>query len=132
MRIKLLTIGVLALSSSLALAGRVQQVPVSVTVNASGSGEAHGNMATARASANAVEFIGCGVRKFDNLAGGANANGFCQASDAAGVTASCSTQNVALLDAMENIADYSFITFSWNDEGICQLIGVSTQSFYIP
>jgi len=58
--------------------------------------------------------------------------GFCQAGDAAGVTGSCSTQNTELLDVIENVADYSFVTFSWNSNGECRLIGISTQSFYIP
>jgi hypothetical protein len=132
MRTKLLAIGMLALCSSVALAGLVKSVPVSVTVNPDGSGQANGSMATARASANDVEYIGCGVRRFDNGAGGAGAHGFCQASDAAGVTGSCVTVNAELLDAIENVADYSFVTFSWNSEGECGLIGVSTQSFYIP
>lgn len=132
MRMKLLTIGLLALSSSIALAGRVQPAPVVVVVNPDGSGQANGNMATARFSANDVEYIGCGVRKFDNGAGGAIASGFCQASDAAGVTSYCSTQNAELLDVIENVSDYSFVTFAWNVDGICRTIGISTQSFYIP
>lgn len=132
MRMKLLTIGVLALSSSIALAGRVQTTPVSVTVNEDGSGQASGNMATARASANDVEYIGCGVRRFDDGAGGTTSSGFCQASDAAGIAAYCFTHNVELLETIQNVADYSFVTFSWNSEGQCGLIGISTQSFYIP
>lgn len=132
MRMKLVTIGILALCSSIALAGKVQSVPVTVTVNADGSGQASGNMATARASANDVEYIGCGVRKFDDGAGGSTSYGFCQASDAAAVTAFCSTDNAELLDAISNVADYSFVTFSWNADGMCRMVGVSTQSFYIP
>lgn len=132
MRTKLMAIGLLALSSSIAMAGRVQPAPVVVTVNADGSGNANGNMATARASANDVEYIGCGVRKYLDGAGGVTAYGFCQAGDAAGVTAVCNTDNAELLDAIENVADYSFITFSWNTEGQCRMIGISTQSFYIP
>jgi hypothetical protein len=129
---KLVTIGVLALASSIALAGRVQTVPVTVTVNADGSGQANGNMATARASANDVEYIGCGVRKYVDSTGGITSFGFCQASDAAGVTASCFTDNAELLDAIENVADYSFVSFNWNSDQQCRLIGISTQSFYIP
>jgi hypothetical protein len=84
---KLVAVGVLALSSTIAMAGRVQTVPVTVTVNADGSGSANGNMATARASANDVEYIGCGVRKYVDATGNVTAYGFCQAGDAAGVTA---------------------------------------------
>jgi hypothetical protein len=132
MRTKLLTIGLLALSSSIAMAGRVQPAPVEVVLNEDGSGLASGNMATARAAANDVEFIGCGIRKADDGAGGANTSGFCQATNAAGVNAYCYTQNAELLDGFENVSDYSFITFAWNIEGQCTRIGVSTQSFYIP
>jgi hypothetical protein len=129
---KFIAVGVLALTSSIAMAGLVKSVPVTVTVNADGSGSASGSMASARASANDVEYIGCGVRKYVNGAGGVNAHGFCQASDAAGVIAMCSTDNADLLDAFENVADYSFVTFSYNAEGQCTYLGVSTQSFYIP
>lgn len=87
---------------------------------------------TARASANDIEYIGCGVRKVDNGAGGAIANGFCQASNAAGIAVYCATQNAELLDVIENVADCSFITFAWNADGQCRTIGISTQSMYIP
>lgn len=132
MRTKLLTVVLLALSSSIAMAGLVQSVPVTVTVNADGSGSANGNMASARASANDVEYIGCGVRKLIDGTGAVTGFGFCQAGDAAGVTASCFTDNLDLLDAIENVADYSFVSFSWTTDEQCRMIGISTQSFYIP
>jgi hypothetical protein len=133
MRMKqVLTVGVLAMSSTIAMAGRVQQAPVTVTVNADGSGNAAGSMATARASASDVEFIGCGVRATDNSAGSANVWAFCQATDAAGIQAYCFTYNRELLDIIKNVADYSFVTFTWNADTTCRFIGVSTQSFYIP
>lgn len=50
----------------------------------------------------------------------------------AGVTIYCSTQNAELLDVIENVSDYSFITFAWNSDGRCRSIGISTQSMYIP
>lgn len=132
MRMKLVAIGVLALSSSIAMAGMVKTVPVTVNVNADGSGNASGSMASARTSGNDVEYIGCGVRKYANPTGGVNTYGFCQASDAAGVTAYCFTNNAELLDGFENVADFSYVSFSYDAEGQCQLIGISTQSFYIP
>lgn len=131
MRKELMAIGLLALSSSIAMAGKVQPAPVVVFVNPDGSGQANGSMATARASANDVEYIGCGVRKFATGAG-AFTTGFCQASDAAGVAGFCSTENAELLDVVENIADHSFITFGWDAEGQCTRIGISTQSLYLP
>jgi hypothetical protein len=128
----LASVVVLVLGSSAALAGLVQSVPVTVTLDEDGSGSANGNMVTARAAANAVEYIGCGVRKVDNGIGGATAFGFCQASSADSVEGFCSTDNVELLQAIQSISDYSYVTFSWNIDGVCQLIGNSTQSFYIP
>lgn len=128
---RLLTIGVLALSSSIALAGRVQPAPVTVTLNADGSGSASGNMANARAADNDIEYIGCGVRKTLTPTG-VTTFGFCQAGDAAGATAYCYTDNAELMSAFQSVADYSFITFSWTVEQQCRLVGVSTQSFYIP
>ena len=44
--------------------------------------------------------------------------------------------STALLDGIQSIADNSFITFSWTDDGTgaltCTRIGSSTQSFYLP
>lgn len=133
MRVRqLISIGMLALGSSVAMAGLIQSQPVVVTANADGSGSARGGMATARGSANDVEYIGCGVRKYVDDAGAVTAYGFCQASNATGVTGFCSTENAELLDTIENVADYSFVSFSWGSNGQCRFIGISTQSFYIP
>lgn len=73
-----------------------------------------------------------GVRKFADAAGGATGIGFCQASDAAGITAYCFTRNGERPEAIQNVADYSFVTFNRDGEGQCRMIGISTQSFYIP
>ena len=129
---RIVLVGALTLSSAAAMAGLVQSVPVTVTLNADGSGSANGAMTTARFSANDVEYIGCGVRKFDDGAGGVISYGFCQASDEKGNVGFCSTENAALLEAVQSISAYSFITFAWNKDGTCRLIGNSTQSFYIP
>lgn len=129
---QLFAAAVLALGSSAALAGLVMDQPVTVTVNADGSGSAAGNMVTARFSKNDVEFIGCGVRRTDDGAGGLNVFAFCQAADAANVQGFCTTTNPGLLQSIGDIDDFSFITFSWTAAGECRSIGSSTQSFYIP
>ena len=50
-----------------------QPAPVVVTLNADGSGAANGAQSTARFSKNKVEYIGCGVRRFDDgLAAGSS------------------------------------------------------------
>lgn len=128
----LIAVAMLGLGSSAALAGLVQDQPVTVTLNADGSGSAAGNMATARFSKNDVEFIGCGVRRIDDGAGGLTAFAFCQAADAANVQGFCTTENPGLIQSIGDIDDFSFVTFSWNAAGECRSIGTSTQSFYIP
>lgn len=118
-----------AFAATGALAGKVQPVPVQVDTTTL---FAMGDMVTARYSAFENEFIGCGVRKFDDGAGGATAFGFCQAEDRKGNSGFCNTSNEDLLDAIEASADYGFITFSWNEDGECTRIGFSNQSQYLP
>ena len=127
-----LAAAVLALASSAALAGLALDQPVTVTLNADGSGNAAGSMTTARFSSNNVEYIGCGVRRIDDGAGGVILFAFCQAADAANVLGFCTTENPALIASIGDQDDFSFITFSWNAAGECRSIGNSTQSFYIP
>ncbi|HEY0659887.1 MAG TPA: hypothetical protein VGD21_00975 [Lysobacter sp.] len=114
------------------MAGLVQPAVVEVTTNADGSGNAFGNMVTARFADNDVEFIGCGIRFFDDGAGGTFELGFCQAANSADEAGFCQTTRPDLLEAMKATGDYSFITFAWNPDGECRAIGFSTQSFYIP
>ena len=77
------------------------------------------------------------------MAGGASGAG---AEDADGERAFCNVfddgtaGDTALLDQIDNFASFSFITFSWdeiaNPDGsttnICNRVGHSTQSFYVP
>lgn len=129
---QLLAIGALVLGSSAAMAGLVNDFPVQVTLNPDGSGSAAGSMTTARFSKNEVEYIGCGIRRFDDGVGGVFVFGFCQASTAEEVLGFCESENPALLASIGDQGDYSFITFTWDAAGQCQGIGNSTQSFYIP
>lgn len=122
----------LALFSAIAVAGLVQPAPVTVTLNADGSGLANGDMVSARFAADAVTFIGCGLRAIDDGAGGTYQWGFCQASDAAGVQFTCFTEHTGLIESMRATADFSFLTFAWDAGGQCTRVGFSTQSFYIP
>ena len=127
--VKWFSIPALVLGSSAAYAGLFSPVPVSVDVE---SGLALGDMTTARFSDNDVEIIGCGVRFSDDGKGGAATFGFCQAADAAGTVLFCSTVNTGLIEAIQNISAFSFITFTVDSEtGQCLNIGNSSQSFYI-
>ena len=119
----------LALFSSMAIAGKT--LPVDVNVDLTDL-FAEGDQWTARTSPGDLEFIGCGVRNFDDGVGGVTAFGFCQAEDADGDRAFCNTANEDLLDAMEATSAFAYITFSWNLDGECIRIGNSTQSFYLP
>ena len=118
-------------------AGFTQPAPVEIQLADDGlSGIAFGDMLSARDSENEFEFIGCGIRAFETAPDEAIYQGFCQARLVDGETFTCFTFNKALLDGIQSIADNSFITFSWTDDGTgaltCTRIGSSTQSFYLP
>ena len=115
------------------IAGEVQPAPVEVDLALM---FAHGDQVTARFSDNDIEYIGCGTRTFDD---GVNPFewGFCQANNAAGDQVTCFVyENPNLIRAIGAVSDFSYITFSWQDDGNdgaeCTRIGSSTQSFYIP
>lgn len=122
----------LALVATTSFAGFFNEVPVTVDLDA---GFADGNQLTAKTSTNDVEYIGCGVRNFDDGFGSFRF-GFCQASDAAGNAVFCDTTNPSLLDDISSISDYAYITFSWRevapDVFECIRVGSSTQSWYLP
>ena len=63
---------------------------------------------------------------------GLNISRTCQAGDEEGDEATCFSEDAELLDMMRATGDYSFVTFSWNEDGDCTRIGFSTQSFYLP
>lgn len=122
--------------SGIVLAGYTQPAAVQVVINADGSGFAEGDMVTARFAENDVELIGCGVRTFEDGAGGIFESGFCQAvmpdGSPEGLRGFCNVFNPGLLDTMKATSDFSYVTFSWNASGECIRIGFSTQSFYVP
>ncbi len=128
-RLVSLVAGAMAMISTAAFGGSVQPFPVDVDLVAL---TANGDMVTARYSANENEFIGCGIRIFDDGAGGTFSFGFCQAEDRDGERAFCNSQDAALLDAISSSGDFGFITFSYDEDGVCTRIGFSNQSFYLP
>lgn len=120
---------ILILSSSIAVAGSVRSVPVDIDED---NMTAIGDMWTARTADNDVEFIGCGIRRFDDGVSPSVSFGFCQAQDADEVMIICTTFSEVLMDAMATTSDFSFVTFSWNAAFECTGVGFSTQSFYLP
>lgn len=120
-----------------AIAGLSQPADVDVDLV---SNVASGDMVSARNAESDNVFIGCGVRNFDFGDGTTFEFGFCQAEDAEGDRALCSTESPHLLDAVKAMSDYSYISFSFtvdvdengNEVATCRRIGSSIQSFYLP
>ena len=131
-----LTIAATSLLSIAVQAGYTQPASVTIEIDTGVSGSAIGDMLTARNSKNDYEFIGCGVRALDNGAGFTYSYGFCQAGLEEDVSYTCFTESPVLIEAMNLIAESSFITFSWVDDGdgnlTCNFVGSSSQSFYLP
>ena len=131
-RTMVLLAAALSLVAGAAFAGLQQPAEVIVDFD---NGFASGDQYTARTSKNDVEFIGCGTRNFDDGTFSFTFN-FCQASDGDGNSVVCTTENPVLINAIEEISDFAYITFSWDDDGSgvleCIRVGSSTQSFYLP
>jgi hypothetical protein len=133
MRIRnLLSIAALLLIAGGAYAGLSQ--PTEVVINFDNM-FAQGDQNAARTAKDDVSFIGCGIRVLDD---GVNsfAFGFCQAGDSEDNQITCFTENPNLLQTLGAMNDFSFVTFSWQDDGFgeaeCTRVGFSTQSFYLP
>lgn len=115
-----------------AYAGFAQPAPVEVDLT---TGLAQGDQITARLDEDPDVFIGCGTRTIRTGGGTLVRTGFCQARDAADEQVTCFTMDDDLLDAMQALSDFAFITFSFVDDGAggfeCRRVGSSTQSFYL-
>lgn len=122
---KLLAVLLVMCVPSMVLAGATRDLPVTINFDAK---LAQGNMVTARFAKNKIELIGCG--SFSNASG--FVVGFCQARDSSDAFIICFTEDPVLVDAIRAHADFSFIRFTWNDDGQCMSIRNSTISFYIP
>lgn len=134
MTIRKLTAATAALAltaTTTAWAGLTQPAPVDVDLTA---GFAAGDQVSARGDKDKDVFIGCGSRSI-STGSGTFRTGFCQAEDEDGDRVTCFTQDAALLDEMRANSAYSFITFSFVDDGnggfTCTRVGFSTQSFYL-
>ena len=111
------------------LAGSSEVAPVLIDLD---SKSAQGAQSSARYSDNDIEFIGCGATVTDSGDGNVLIFGFCQATDASGISTFCATFSPDLIGAINTIANYGFIRFSWNDAEECVSIRNSTQSIYLP
>lgn len=130
MKMKLALVAAIAMIATDAAAGLTQPAEVDVDLTNS---IALGDQVSARYTADATQFIGCGMRRRALAGGGYFDNGFCQAEDAKGEHIVCQTTDAGLLEAIRSSGDYGFITFSWDAKtSECTRIGFSNQSFYLP
>ncbi len=131
-RLTLIT-SMLFIVSSASHAGRVEPQPVDVDPVGMTAG---GDLWTARTDADPDVYIGCGVRRIADGAGGILHFAFCQAEDTDGDIAFCNSSDPGLVAAIDGISDFSYVTFSWEIDSagneICNRIGHSTQSLYLP
>ena len=121
-------IAALCSTSGLALAGLRFTEEIFVNDNYKTAG---GTMTDARSSADTRQFIGC-YHWSTTSVGGAPLQGFCQASNSAGLTRSCSTTNSNLIQSIRSISSESYINFTWNTDGTCGYVFVSNNSYYKP
>jgi len=127
--VQLTTLTVLALVSSISFAGAALKIQVEIDEV---DKYAHGSQWAARTARNDVEKIGCGVTGVADGQGGGFGIGFCQATDADELTVVCQTEDEYLLDVIKAVGAYSYIRFSWDDDGLCTMIKTSSQSWYLP
>lgn len=117
---------------STAYAGFAQPAPLEVDLT---NGVATGDQLAVRLNDDPDVFIGCGTRTNRTGGGILVRTGFCQAEDTDGDRVMCFTQDDDLLDAMQALSDFAFITFRFVDDGAggfeCRSVGSSTQSFYL-
>ena len=128
MKTRILLTALMTLFASTAFAGL--HLPETVMVDLD-ERLAKGDIWSARFSEGEAEFIGCGIYTLDDLNGSYAAFAFCQARDVNEVVAFCATQNDGLIEAIRAIADFSSITFRWDENDQCTDIGSSTQSYYL-
>ncbi len=131
MKMKAITIAAL---TTLAFASGVkagQTTDAPVVINMEGM-SAQGAQTSARFSENDVERIGCGARVTDAGVGDVVYFGFCQATDANEVSVTCFTFSPDLVAAINSVANFGFIDFSWNENDECTSVRNSTQSIYLP
>lgn len=82
-----------------------------------------GTMTDARGSADGNQAIGC----YHNTT-----NGACYATNAAGLSRTCTTNNPALLNVIRTISAESYIYFQWNTDGTCSYVLIENSSRFKP
>lgn len=89
---------------------------------------ARGSLGTARNSADNNQAIGCRI----TASAGSNPVVFCEATDAAGHSASCSSSDKSLVTAATSIRDSSIVNFAWAPGGNCLSLSIENYSHSPP
>ncbi len=110
-----------AASSATAWAG--YRYPVEVQIDAA-SRTAKGALGSARGSADNNQVIGCRI----TVNAGGSPVVFCEATDAAGHSASCSSFDKGIVTAATSIRDSSIVSFAWGTGGNCVSLSVENYS----
>lgn len=129
---QLLLGAVLALVGGVAAAGAYRPAPLTIDLDGK---VAIGDMYSARLSDNKNAYIGCGIR---SPAPGVTF-AFCQANlgpllddGSAPESVLCYTEDPSAIATIGAMDDFSYVSFTWDDNGNCTSVGNSTQSFYLP
>jgi hypothetical protein len=117
-------VGVLTTAAGMAAAG--QSLTYQVNINDTYK-FAVGAMPAVRSSSDTVQFIGC----YNNVyTGGVSAS--CFATNSAGVSRNCYTNNADMIAAIQSISSESYIYFQWNTDGTCSYVFVENSSRFKP
>jgi hypothetical protein len=85
--------------------------------------KAGGTMATARASADTKQYLGCGFRATPT-----SLEVYCQAQDANGVQAQCISASQTFVQALGALQSDMSLYFEWDANGRCTFIGADNYS----
>lgn len=126
-------VAVMVLLSAAAFAGQNFSAPVQIDFE---NRSASGDMRSARNSENPYEQIGCVVRYFASGTPevGVLKYAFCIAAvgELPEESIICVTGDEELVEAVNSVADYAFVTFGWNETNECTRLGFSVRSTYLP
>jgi hypothetical protein len=116
----ILAVGVGLLISQGALAGQKTTANVIITA---GANEFSGSLGAARNSADTMQRIYCAS---DHI------SGICNARNAAGAVATCTTSDPDILAVIRGINGDSFLFVKHNGAGTCTNVWVNNASYYMP
>lgn len=124
---KKLAIASLALlaTGALGTAWAGQQLVQPVVINLAAR-NAIGVLASARKSADSVQYIGCQLSQGAGLPGSM----YCSATDAAGTVVACVSSDPGLVHAVGAIHEDSSLLFYWDKAGMCTQLVIANYSSY--